>query len=226
MKRNIWFWRYFIVAIILAIYFSVRIIMIGTGHSPISYVRNISISADQNNKDLSALAAAAQIAPNTRTYSIDLDEMNKRIGAVPGVKESAVRRIPNGNLIVRAKLYHAVALWSDGEMYFPLSADGTIVNQPTTERNMANVVFRGTVPSDISHITEVAHNLVGHLEYIEWIENRRWNVHTTNGITIMLPEENPIPAMGTLIGLNNKHQILDRKIKIIDMRDPSRILIK
>ena len=226
MKRNIWFWLYFIVAIILAIYFSVRIIMIGTGHSPISYVRNISISADQNNKDLSALAAAAQIAPNTRTYSIDLDEMNKRIGAVPGVKESAVRRMPNGNLIVRAKLYHAVALWSDGEMYFPLSADGTIVNQPTTERNMANVVFRGTVPSDISHITEVAHYLVGHLEYIEWIENRRWNVHTTNGITIMLPEENPIPAMGTLIGLNNKHQILDRKIKIIDMRDPSRILIK
>lgn len=226
MKRNIWFWLYFIVAIILAIYFSVRIIMIGTGHSPLSYIRNISISADQNNKDLSALAAAAQIAPNTRTYSIDLDEMNKRIGAVPGVKESAVRRIPNGNLIVRAKLYHAVALWSDGEMYFPLSADGTIVNQPTTERNMANVVFRGTVPSDISHITEVAHNLVGRLEYIEWIENRRWNVHTTNGITIMLPEENPIPAMGTLIGLNNKHQILDRKIKIIDMRDPSRILIK
>ena len=185
MKRNIWFWLYFIVAIILAIYFSVRIIMIGTGHSPISYVRNISISADQNNKDLSALAAAAQIAPNTRTYSIDLDEMNKRIGAVPGVKESAVRRMPNGNLIVRAKLYHAVALWSDGEMYFPLSADGTIVNQPTTERNMANVVFRGTVPSDISRITDVAHNLVGRLEYIEWIENRRWNVHTTNGIKIM-----------------------------------------
>ena len=226
MKRNIWFWLYFIVAIILAIYFSVRIIMIGTGHSPLSYVRNISISADQNNKDLSALAVAAQIAPNTRTYSIDLDEMNKRIGAVPGVKESAVRRIPNGNLIVRAKLYHAVALWSDGEMYFPLSADGTIVNQPTSERNVANVVFRGTVPSDISEITNAAHNLVGRLDYIEWIENRRWNVHTNNGITIMLPEDNAISALGTLIALNTKHQILDRKIKLIDMRDNARILIK
>ena len=226
MKRNIWFWLYFIVAIILAIYFSVRIIMIGTGHSPISYIRNISISADQNNKDLSALAAAAQIAPNTRTYSIDLDEMNKRIGAVPGVKESAVRRMPNGNLIVRAKLYHAVALWSDGEMYFPLSADGTIVSQPTTERNMANVVFRGTVPSDISRITDVAHNLVGRLEYIEWIENRRWNVHTTNGITIMLPEDNPSDAINTLSALNSNYKILDKDLRLIDMRDSSRILIK
>jgi cell division protein FtsQ len=169
---------------------------------------------------------AAQIAPKTRTYSINLDEMNKRIGNVPGVKESAVRRMPNGNLVVRVKMYHAVALWSDGEMYFPLSADGTIVNQPTSERNVANVVFRGTVPSDISEITNAAHNLVGRLDYIEWIENRRWNIHTNNGITIMLPEDNAISALGTLIALNTKHQILDRKIKLIDMRDNARILVK
>lgn len=226
MKRSIWFWLYFIVAIILAIYFSVRIIMIGSGHNPTSYVRNISISADKNDKNLSALALAAQIAPKTRTYSINLDEMNKRIGNVPGVKESAVRRMPNGNLVVRVKMYHAVALWSDGEMYFPLSADGTIVNQPTSERNVANVVFRGTVPSDISEITNAAHNLVGRLDYIEWIENRRWNIHTNNGITIMLPEDNAISALGTLIALNTKHQILDRKIKLIDMRDNARILVK
>lgn len=226
MKRSIWFWLYFIVAIILAIYFSVRIIMTGTGHGTLSRVRNISISADIKNKDLSALAAAASVAPGTNSYSIDLTAMNQRIASTPGVRESAVRRMPNGNLSVRVSLHRAVALWTDGENYFPLSADGTIVNQPTTTRNISNVVFRGPVPNDLAEITRVSHNLVGDLDYLEWIENRRWNLHTLGGITVMLPESDPISAINTLITLNNNHQILQKKLTIIDMRDTARILVQ
>ena len=46
------------------------------------------------------------------------------------------------------------------------------------------------------------------------------------GITVMLPEENPIGAIGTLVSLNNNHQIFKRDISVIDMRDASRILVK
>ena len=56
MKRTIWFWVYFIVAIVLATYFSVRVIMTGMGHGDLSRVRSISISADIADKDMSALA--------------------------------------------------------------------------------------------------------------------------------------------------------------------------
>lgn len=226
MKRSIWFWLSFIIAVILAIYFATRIIMTGMGHGNIAHVRNISISADKNDKDLSALASAASVAPGTRSYALSLDELNKRIGAVPGVKQSAVRRLPNGNLSVRVSLYTAVALWTDGEHFYPLSADGTIVNNPTDIRDEAHVVFRGTVPNDISEITTAAHNLVGDLDFIEWIENRRWNLHTFGGITIMLPEKNPMNAIATLITLNNNHKILTRDINVIDMRDDARILVK
>jgi len=64
------------------------------------------------------------------------------------------------------------------------------------------------------------------LDYLEWIENRRWNLHTTGGITIMLPEQNPVDAIGQLVSLNNNHNILSRKINLIDMRDSARILVK
>ena len=226
MKRSIWFWLYFSLAIILAIYFSVRIIMTTTGHGSLSRVHNISITADIKNKDLSALAAAASIAPGTTSYSVDLSALNARIGNVPGVHKSAVRRMPNGNLSVRVSLHRAVALWTDGEHFFPLSADGTIVNQPTDTRNIGNVVFRGTIPADIRDITNAAHNLVGDIDYLEWIEGRRWNIHTMGGITVMLPESDPISAIGTLITLNNNHKILGKQIKTIDMRDAARILVK
>ena len=69
MKRSIWFWLSFITAVILAVYFSVRIITTGIGKSRNSYIRNISISADEQNKDLSALVSAVNIAPGTNSYS-------------------------------------------------------------------------------------------------------------------------------------------------------------
>ncbi len=226
MKRSIWFWLCFAISIILSIYFATRIIMTVTGHGDISHVRNISISADQNDKDMSALASAAWVAPGTRSYSVDLSALNNRVSSVPGVRKSATRRLPNGNLSVRVSLYTAVALWTDGEHYYPLSADGTIVNRPTDARDIGNIVFRGPVPSDISDITNAAHNLIGALDYLTWVENRRWDLHTLNGITIMLPEKDAISAIGNLITINNTHKILGKDIHTIDMRDSSRILIK
>lgn len=226
MKRTIWFWVYFIVAIVLATYFSVRVIMTSMGRGDLSRVRSISISADIADKDMSALAAAAAVAPGTSALTVNLNQLNHRIGAVAGVRSSAVRRLPNGNLVVRVKLYRAVALWTDGINYFPLSADGTIVNQPSTEHKAGTVLFRGTLPNDISEITTVAHNLIGDLNYMEWIENRRWDLVTTGGITVMLPEKSPDAAIAQLIVLNKNHHILDRDISVIDMRDDARILVK
>ena len=46
------------------------------------------------------------------------------------------------------------------------------------------------------------------------------------GITVMLPEQNPVQAISTLISLNQNHGILGKKIKVIDMRDEARILVK
>ncbi len=226
MKRSIWFWLYFIVAIGLAIYFATRIIMVISGYGVNSYVRNISISADSKNKDLNAIATAAAIAPATNSYTIDLQQVKDRIRAVPGVKEAAIRRKPDGNLSIKVQLYEAIALWTDGENYFPISADGTIVNKPCQERDENSVVFRGPVPNDISEITKAAHNLLSDLDYMEWIEGRRWNLHTSGDITVLLPEKNPADAIGSLIVLNKNHKILSKKLTTIDMRDSSRILVK
>ena len=226
MRRNLWFWLYFIVAILLAIYFATRIIMTFMGYGPISQVKNISISADTNHKDLTAIAAATGISPGTHTHSVNLELVNARLLTTPGVRESAVRRLPNGNLAVKIHLYRAVAAWTDGTYYYPLSADGTIVKQPSEEKSPGTVVFRGNVPEDISKITKAATNLIGDLDYLEFVDNRRWNIVTNGGIIVMLPEEDPDAAIASLMVLNNKHKILNKNIQTIDMRDTARILVK
>lgn len=226
MKRSIWFWLCFIFAIILAIYFATRTIMTRSGHGRLSYIHNISIHSDTKNQNLSAIANAVSVPPKTRSSSLDLNTLRARVSAVPGVKDVAIRHLPNGNIIVRTAMYKMIATWTDGENYYPLSADGTIINTPTPSRNIANIVFRGKLPNDISEITRAAHNLIGNIDYLEWIENRRWNIHTTGGITVMLPENNPTSAINNLVSLNTKHNLLGKAIQTIDMRDDARILVK
>lgn len=226
MKRSIWFWLYFAISIILAIYFATRIIMINTGHGKLSYVRSMSVSADAPGKDLTPVAAAAAVAPGTRPTKQTLNEINARIIASPGVRHSAVRRTADGNLSIHVQLYQAVAQWTDGEQFYPLSVDGTIVNRPTTTRSPNTIVFRGNVPNDISGIIDASNIIANNLDYLEFIENRRWNLHTVDGITIMLPEKNPESAIASLMVLNQNHNILSRDIDIVDMRDDARILIK
>ncbi len=226
MKRSIWFWLYFSAAILLAVYFATRVIMVCSGRSGLSYVRNLTISADIPNKDLTPIAAAAALSPGTKAYGKTLEEINSRIVSSPGVKNSATRRLPSGNLIVHVELYQAVAQWTDGNFYYPLSADGTIVNKPSEERHINTVVFRGNVPDDISEITNTAHTMAKDIDYIEFIEDRRWNIHTIGGITIMLPEKNPAAAIASLMVLNNNYKILSKDISAIDMRDDARILVK
>ena len=225
MKRSIWFWICFFVAICMAIYFATRIIMVGMGRGKLAQVHNISIVTDSKDADMDAMrAAAGGLVRNS--YKVDLDAFNARIGMVPGVKKSAVRRLPNGNLAVRADMYRAVAQWSDGKFFFPLSADGTVVNNPSETRDTNAVTFVGVIPNDISDITAAARNMVADVAYMQWIEDRRWDMVTNGGITVMLPEQNPIQAISTLIALNKSHNLLGKKISVIDMRDVARILVK
>lgn len=196
------------------------------GHGPATLVRTISVHADTRGKDLTTIAAAAGVVPGTHTYDIDLAAVADRVSSVPGVRKYAVRRLPSGNLAIRVTLYRAVALWGDGDTYYPLSADGTIVKRPTDTRDNTAILFRGDLPDDISEITKLAHNFAGRIDYLEWIESRRWNMHMTDGTIVMLPEKDAPAAIGTLLSLDKNHRLLSKKIRTIDMRDSARILVK
>lgn len=228
MRRSIWFWLCFCIAIILAIYFVSRVIMVGMGHGNLARLHKTSIVADIENKDMTALSAAASLPKNTSIYSVDLDDITSNLLSVPGVKDASVRRLPNGNMIIHVAFYHFIAAWTDGQDYFPVSDDGMVSDIPSNEYSASAIVFRGTkkLPSNITDITNAVSELADEIDYIEWIEDRRWNIYTKGGITIKLPENDFAYAIASLITINKNHNILGRDIRVIDMRDPARILVR
>ena len=61
MKKTIFFWLYFGMSIILAVYFSTRIITSQMGHGPISQVKTVYISSNDKETDMKPLEMAVGI---------------------------------------------------------------------------------------------------------------------------------------------------------------------
>ncbi len=231
MKKSIFFWLYFIVSIILATYFASRIITSHMGRGPISVIKHVHIINDTKDFDAEPVKMTIGITKGTKIRSADLHLINKHVLGVPGIEKSATRLLPNGDLVIKTKKYNVVAMFSDGVYYYPLSDDGTKIDNPFPERNANTLVFQGNSPEELKNInlTDIINSvavLSQEIDYLTLIESRRWNIHTKNGITIYLPENNPVAAINKINVLNQTHNLLSRNLDIIDMRDSARILVK
>ena len=196
------------------------------GRGPISSVKHIHITNNSNEFNPDAIKMAIGISGETNIRSIDLRQINKRVLGVPGIKKSATRRLSNGDIIIKTEKHNVVAVWSDGVYYYPLSSDGIKIDTPSDTYDENALVFRGEVPNNLTDIINSASVLSEYIDYIKMVESRRWNIHTKNGTTIYLPENNFADAINKINVLNQTHKILSRQIDIIDMRDKARILVK
>ena len=231
MKKSLFFWLYFVASIILAVYFSTRIITSIMGRGPISHVKHISILSDSKNTNFEPIMLAIGINSGINIKSVDLHQITNRITGIPGIKNASVRRLANGDIVIKIEHHKVAAQWTDGLHYYPLSIDGTKIDTPSTERNANTIVFQNVNDNDLKKIdlNKVVNSLspiAEYIDYINMIESRRWNIHTKSGTTIYLPETDPSIAINKISVLNQSHSILSRNIDVIDMRDNARILVK
>lgn len=213
-------------AVSLAIYIAVRasIVLMGLGGT-LSDIKKISVHS--SNGETADIIARLEIQPGTK--HIDLDDALTRVAANPDISNVAIRRLPNGEIKVRADMRVVVASWTDGQNYYPLDNTGAPINRPLPARPENTLIFSGKVPNDVSKITKIVKHTPGlfnRIDKMEFIEDRRWDIFLLDGIRIMLPEENFEEAIQKIDKMNKQNMILDRQIKLLDMRDLSRPLVK
>ena len=75
------------------------------GRGPISFVKHIHIIPDSKDFDITPIQMAIGIANKISIRNVDLHTMNNRILEIPGIEKSAIRRLPNGDLIIKTKKY-------------------------------------------------------------------------------------------------------------------------
>ena len=72
----------------------------------------------------------------------------------------------------------------------------------------------------------VAPELARKVKAAVWVGERRWDVQLENRIDVKLPEANAIAAWVQLAEMQDRHQLLDTEISVIDLRLPDRIIVR
>lgn len=164
--------------------------------------------------------------------AIDLENAKKKLEALPWIESASIeRRMPNlihVNIIEK----QPIAIWQQKGKYFPVDTNGNIIKTSIKGLENLPLVVGKNAPQATPELISILSSqpfLLKRTKAAILIGKRRWDVVLDNiekGISISLPENNPISAWARLAQLEKNHGLLKRKLTMVDLRLPDKLTVR
>lgn len=186
--------------------------------------------AGQSELSEAEILSAAGIGPRNSLPFLDVASVRERLKKIPLIKEVAVTKFYPDRLLIEVEERQPSALWqSDGELHV-VAADGTPLDAMRDRRfaTLPLVVGDGANArvSEYLALLDAAGDLRDKIRAGVLVSDRRWNLKTTDGVDVLLPETNPTAAVASLARLQRGARILDKAVLSIDLRQPGRMIAR
>ncbi len=161
---------------------------------------------------------------------VSLDETRERLEAIESIQHAAVERELPGTLYVRIVERQPVAIWQNNGKMSLVDDNGVVMNdvEPGPYSRLPLIVG-AEAPKHVAELLTILSaepELAKRFASAIYVGERRWNIRLESGLEIRLPEENPLGAWRQLAELQTKQKLLDRDVKMIDMRVAGRLFMK
>lgn len=157
------------------------------------------------------------------SFDLNLEAMRDTITGLPPIAEASLRIRPGGVLEVHVTPRVPVAVWRNHSSLSLVDASGA---------HVAHIPFRTDRPdlpliagegandhvSEALELLRVAAPLGARLRGIVRMGARRWDVVLDRDQRILLPTQNPVPALERVIALEGAQDVLSRDVARVDMR--------
>jgi cell division protein FtsQ len=176
------------------------------------------------------IAAAIGAKRGAAILDFDLAAMRRRLEALPWVRAAGVeRRLPT-MLRVSIRERRPMALWQRDGRFVLVDDRGEKITDRDLGRFRDLVILIGEdaprhAPTLFAMIASEP-DLARRVAAATRVGERRWNLTLRGGIQVQLPEEEPHRAWRRLALLDERHRLLERDIRTIDMRLPDRLIVK
>ena len=164
--------------------------------------------------------------------AVDLPKSREDVQRLPWVKTVQIeRRLPH-ILYIRLTERTPVAIWQNKGLYRPVDSDGQPIETFVQKLDGLPLVVGSDAPEKTPELLTF---LAQEPELNERVKaavrkgQRRWDIlldDIEKGITIRLPEKDPASAWGRLANLNRTERLLERKITLVDLRQPDKLVIR
>ena len=180
-----------------------------------------------NREDLLTLAG---VTGRSSLLFLDAARTRTRLMTNPWVADAAVLKLYPGRLRIEIKERKAFALWQKDGRVSLIAADGTVLESYVPRRYAAlpQVVGRGAERQAADFLDLLAHypGIARLVEASVLVAERRWNLHLTGGVEVLLPETELEQALRTLVNLDRDKKLLTRDIVAVDLRLADRVTVR
>lgn len=147
------------------------------------------------------------------------------------VEELYIERVLPNTIKISIKEKEAIGIWQyemsnklitkNGEIISTANINKFKIDLPIIHGNDAN-----KNANSILKILETNKVLTKNIWSLDYINNRRWNLHFKQGIIVLLPSEGVLRAWNEIIKLQKNYDVLNLGLTELDLRNPNKILGK
>jgi cell division protein FtsQ len=191
-------------------------------------IRAINISGQVLTAEADVLKALG-VEPGMPSLSYDADAARARVAELPAVETVSVRKIYPGRLDVAITEKAPVARWRIDGVTFLVDAAGEQIGLANgAYADLPLVVGDGAGDDAMAMIRALERygKLTTGLAALSRIGDRRWDLIYYTGLRVQLPEMGVGQALADLSTYEERYQLIDRDVEVIDLRVPGTVAIK
>ena len=164
-------------------------------------------------------------------FNINLPIVYKQIIKNSWVKEVSVERILPDTIKIKILEKKPIAIWQNKNGHKLITPNGEVISDGNvnTFKNSFPIIKGHKAKENISSILKVLDTnkkLAKNIWSLSFINERRWDLHFNQGLTVRLPSKEVFIAWKKIAELQQNFNILNLQLTEIDLRNPKQILGK
>jgi cell division protein FtsQ len=182
---------------------------------------------ETKNTDLLDALGVARGAP---ILAYDFNSAKTRVEGLPWVLSARIERLLPNTLVVHLIERRPIALWQNQGQFALIDEEGVVITRDNLGRfsNLIQIVGEDA-PSQVGGLLELLSTqpkLKDRVKAAVRVGGRRWDLVLNSGIDIRLPENGAPQALARLSDFEQETGVLGRKVSILDLRMPDRVIVR
>jgi cell division protein FtsQ len=193
-------------------------------------VDSVTIAGQVELSQAQILTAAGVDARQTLPF-LDVDDMRRRLLALPLVKNVSVRKLFPDRLVIDIVERRPFGLWQKDGAVSIIAADGEPIDalRDAKFESLPFVVGEGAnqrIEEYVGLLAAAGADLRGKIRAGMLVSQRRWTLKMDSGVEVMLPEVDPKAAVATLARLEQDAHVLEKDVVSYDLRVPGKVYVR
>ncbi len=168
---------------------------------------------------------------NVNIFKVNIEDIYRKIKGNTWIKKASIQVIYPNTIKILLTEKEPIAIWQNRYGNSLINKNGDVISEKNLEKfkSYLPIIIGQNAHINVHSILDVFSSnkdFIKNIWSLTFVNERRWDVHFKQGLTIRLPSKNVREAWEKVVHLDQNYNILSLGLTEIDLRNPNQILGK